>query len=205
MNNQSTPAGNVRIGDYNYYTPANTTIKTIKEFGDIPLFKGSVQNVYLRDIATIEDAADITTGLALVNGKRSIYLPITKSADASTWEVVQNLKKALPRFQALLPDDVKLSFVFDQSVYVINAVKSLAEEGAIGAVLTGLMVLLFLGDKRGALIVILTIPTCIISAIFFLSLAHQTINIMKLSGLSLATGILVDESTVTIENIHQHF
>jgi multidrug efflux pump subunit AcrB len=159
----------------------------------------------MRDVASIEDGADITNGYALINGKRSVYLPITKSADASTWEVVQNLKKAIPRFQALLPPDVKLSFVFDQSVYVINAVKSLAEEGAIGAILTGLMVLLFLGDRRGALIVILTIPTCVISGIFFLSLFHQTINIMTLSGLSLAIGILVDESTVTIENIHQHF
>ncbi|WP_091149680.1 efflux RND transporter permease subunit [Mucilaginibacter pineti] len=204
-NNQNTPAGNVRIGDYNYLAPSNTTIKNVKDFGDIPLYKNGVQTVFMRDVATIEDGADITNGYALINGKRSVYLPITKSATASTWEVVQNLKKALPRFQALVPPDVKLSFVFDQSVYVINAVKSLAEEGAIGAVLTGLMVLLFLGDKRGALIVILTIPTCIISAIFFLSLFHQTINIMTLSGLSLAIGILVDESTVTIENIHQHF
>src|SRR3954464_6939625 len=204
MNNQSTPAGNVRIGYYNYYTPANTTIKNIKDFGDIPLFKGGVQNVYLRDIATVEDAADITTGYALVNGKRSIYLPITKSADASTWEVVQNLKKALPRFQSLLPEDVKLSYEFDQSVYVINAVKNLITEGALGAVLTGLMVLLFLGDRRGALIVVLTIPTSIISGVLFLYLFSQTINIMTLSGLALAIGILVDESTVTIENIHQH-
>jgi len=204
-NNQNTPAGNVRIGDYNYLSPANTTIKKVQDFGDIPLYKNGIQTVFMKDVATIEDGADITNGYALINGKRSVYLPITKSATASTWDVVQNLKKALPRFQALLPEDVKLSFVFDQSVYVINAVKSLAEEGAIGAVLTGLMVLLFLGDKRGALIVILTIPTCVISAIFFLSLAHQTINIMTLSGLSLAIGILVDESTVTIENIHQHF
>src|SRR6476646_8171223 len=204
LNNQSTPAGNVRIGDYNYYTPINTTIKSVKDFGNIPLFKGGVQNLYLRDIATVEDAADITTGYALVNGKRSIYLPITKSADASTWEVVQNLKKALPRFQSLLPPDVKLSYEFDQSVYVINAVKSLVTEGAIGALLTGIMVLLFLGDKRGALIVILTIPTSIITGVLFLYLFHQTINIMTLSGLSLAIGILVDESTVTIENIHQH-
>lgn len=204
-NNQNTPAGNVRIGDYNYLAPANTTIKKIPDFGNIPLYKNGVQTVFLHDVATVEDGADITNGYALINGKRSVYLPITKSATASTWDVVQNLKKALPRFQALVPDDVKLSFVFDQSVYVINAVKSLAEEGAIGAVLTGLMVLLFLGDKRGALIVILTIPTCIISAIFFLSLFGQTINIMTLSGLSLAIGILVDESTVTIENIHQHF
>jgi multidrug efflux pump subunit AcrB len=204
-NNQNTPAGNVRIGDYNYLAPTNTTVKQIKDFGNIPLYKNGIQTVFLHDVATVEDGADITTSYALVNGKRSVYLPITKSADASTWEVVQNLKKAIPRFQALLPEDVKLSYVFDQSVYVINSVKSLAEEGAIGAVLTGLMVLLFLGDKRGALIVILTIPTCIISGIFFLSLFHQTINIMTLSGLSLAIGILVDESTVTIENIHQHF
>ncbi|TWI95891.1 multidrug efflux pump subunit AcrB [Mucilaginibacter frigoritolerans] len=204
-NNQNSPAGNVRIGDINYITPANTTIKKVAEFGDIPLFKNGVQTVFLHDVATVEDGADITSGYALVNGKRSVYLPITKSASASTWDVVQNLKKAIPRFQALMPPDVKLSFVFDQSVYVINAVKSLAEEGAIGAVLTGLMVLLFLGDRRGALIVILTIPTCIVSAVFFLNLFHQTINIMTLSGLSLAIGILVDESTVTIENIHQHF
>ncbi len=204
-NNQNTPAGNVRIGDYNYLAPANTSMKQVKDFGDIAIYKSGIQTVFLRDVATVEDGADVTTSYVLINGKRSVYLPITKSADASTWDVVQGLKKAIPRFQALMPEDVKLSYVFDQSVYVINAVKSLAEEGAIGAVLTGLMVLLFLGDRRGALIVILTIPTSIISGIFFLSLFHQTINIMTLSGLSLAIGILVDESTVTIENIHQHF
>ncbi len=204
-NNENTPAGNVRIGNYNYLTPANTTIKNVEDFGNIPLYKNGVQTVFLRDVATVEDAADVTQGYALINGKRSVYLPITKSASASTWDVVQNLKASLPRFQALVPPDVKLSFVFDQSIYVINAVKSLAEEGAIGAVLTGLMVLLFLGDRRGAMIVIMTIPICVISSVFFLYLFHQTINIMTLSGLSLAIGILVDESTVTIENIHQHF
>jgi len=204
-NNQTSPAGNVRIGDYNYLTPTNTGVGPISDFGNIPLYKNGVQTLFMKDVASIEDGADITAGYALVNGKRSVYLPITKSADASTWEVVQNLKKSLPKFQANLPDDVKLNYVFDQSVYVINAVKSLISEGAIGAILTGLMVLLFLGDKRGALIVILTIPTSIISGILFLNLFHQTINIMTLSGLSLAVGILVDESTVTIENIHQHF
>lgn len=203
INNQPTPAGNVRIGDINYLTPSNTGIATIKEFGDIPLYNG-VQNLTLKDVASVEDGADIAVSYALVNGKRSIYLPITKSADASTWEVVQNLKKALPKFKNNLPEDVNLSYEFDQSVYVINSVKSLLSEGAIGAVLTGLMVLLFLGDPRGALIVILTIPTSIIAGVLFLYLFHQTINIMTLSGLSLAIGILVDESTVTIENIHQH-
>ena len=204
LNNQTSPAGNVRIGDKNYLTPVNTTIKTIKDFENIPLFKGGVQNLYLKDVATVEDGADITTSYALINGKRSVYIAITKSADASTWEVVQNLKKAIPRFQALLPVDVSLSYEFDQSGYLINAVKSLLSEGAIGAILTGLMVLLFLGDPRGALIVIMTIPISIISGILFLYLFNQTINIMTLSGLSLAIGILVDESTVTIENIHQH-
>lgn len=202
--NQTSPSGNVRIGNFNYISTANTIIRTAKEFGDIPLYKGGVGNLYLRDIATIEDAADITSGYALVNGKRSVYISVAKTADASTWDVVQNLKKALPRFQNLLPEDVKLSFEFDQSQYVINSVKSLLSEGGIGAILTGLMVLFFLGDLRGALIVILTIPTCIISGVLFLSLFGQTINIMTLSGLALAIGILVDESTVTIENIHQH-
>ncbi|GAB3276039.1 efflux RND transporter permease subunit [Larkinella harenae] len=204
VNNQATPAGNVRVGDLNYFTPANTTIKNVKDFENIPIYTGAVQNIYLRDVARVEDGADITSGYVLVNGRRSVYLPITKSADASTWEVVQNLKKQLPTFQAQLPEDVKLSYEFDQSVYVINSVESLIEEGIIGAILTGLMVLLFLGDPRGALIVIITIPICIISGVLFLSLFGQTINIMTLSGLSLAIGILVDESTVTIENIHQH-
>jgi multidrug efflux pump subunit AcrB len=204
INNQPTPAGNVRIGDLNYFTPSNTTIRTVKDFENIPIFSNSVQNIYLRDVAKVEDGADITAGYALVNGKRSVYLPITKAAAASTWDVVQNLKKAIPRFQAQLPEDVKLSYEFDQSAYVINSVKNLLSEGAIGAILTGLMVLLFLGDLRGASIVILTIPICVISGVLFLNLFNQTINIMTLSGLSLAIGILVDESTVTIENIHQH-
>jgi multidrug efflux pump subunit AcrB len=204
INNQTSPSGNVRIGDKNYITPTNTTIHTVKDFENIPLFKGRVQNLYMRDVATVEDGADITAGYALVNGKRSVYLPIAKSADASTWDVVQQLKAAIPRMQAQLPADVHLTYSFDQSVYVINSVKSLATEGIIGAVLTGLMVLLFLGDLRAASIVIMTIPTAIISGVLLLSLFGQTINIMTLSGLSLAIGILVDESTVTIENIHQH-
>ncbi|WP_341841567.1 efflux RND transporter permease subunit [Chitinophaga caseinilytica] len=205
LNNQVAPSGNVRIGDKNYITPTNTTVKNIKDFENLPLFKGGVQTLFLRDVATVEDGADIAAGYALVNGRRSVYLNVAKSADASTWEVVQNLKKAIPRLQAQLPEDVTLSYEFDQSTYVMNAVKSLVTEGIIGAILTGLMVVLFLGDLRGALIVILTIPVSIISGVLFLSLFGQTINIMTLSGLALAIGILVDESTVTIENIHQHF
>jgi multidrug efflux pump subunit AcrB len=203
--NVTSPAGNVYIDDINYLTPTNTTLKTVEEFGDIPIFKGQVDNVYIRDVATVKDGADITTGYALIDGKRSVYMNVAKSGNASTYNVVQNLKKTIPTIQRNLPDDVTVSYEFDQSVYVINAVKSLIVEGVLGALLTGLMVVLFLRDRRAALIVVLTIPISIISGVLFLKLFGQTINIMTLSGLALAIGILVDESTVTIENIHQHF
>ncbi|AIM36948.1 acriflavin resistance protein [Sphingobacterium sp. ML3W] len=203
--NITSPSGNVYIDDINYLTPTNNTLKNVEEFGDIPLFKGQVDNVYLRDVATVKDGADITAGYALIDGKRSVYINIAKSGKASTYDVVQYLKKVIPNIQKNLPEDVHISYEFDQSVYVINAVKSLIIEGILGALLTGLMVILFLRDRRAALIVILTIPISIISGVLFLKLFGQTINIMSLSGLALAIGILVDESTVTIENIHQHF
>lgn len=203
-NNITAPSGNVYINDINYLAPTNNTIKAVEDFGNIPLFKGGVENVYIRDVATVKDGADITTGYALIDGKRSVYINIAKSGNASTWDVVKNLKAAIPGIQKNLPDDVRISYEFDQSKYVIEAVKSLMTEGILGAVLTGLMVLLFLGDRRAAFIVVLTIPISIISGVLFLKMFGQTINIMSLSGLALAIGILVDESTVTIENIHQH-
>lgn len=204
LNNRTAPSGNVRMGDINYITPTNNTIRDLKEFEKIPIFKGDVANLTLGDVATVKDGADLAMGYALVNGRRSVYLSIAKAGDASTWEVVKNLKKQLPIIRNTLPEDVEVTYEFDQSVYVINSVKSLLTEGAIGAILTGLMVILFLGDRRAALIVILTIPISIISGVLFLKLFGFTINLMTLSGLALAIGILVDESTVTIENIHQH-
>jgi multidrug efflux pump subunit AcrB len=202
--NQISPAGNVGIGDTMYLTPTNTVIKNIPDFGKIPLLYQDGGTIYLRDVARVEDGADITSGYAYVDGKRSIYIPIIKNANASTWSVVQDLKKAIPSMQSILPPDVKLTFEFDQSVYVINSVKSLISEGTIGAILTGLMVLLFLGDRRSALIVIVNIPISIAVGTMLLKLFGQTINIMTLGGLALAIGILVDEATVTIENIHRH-
>ncbi|WP_175621601.1 efflux RND transporter permease subunit [Chryseobacterium schmidteae] len=204
-NNITSPSGNIYIGDKNYLTPTNNTVKEVAELGDIPIFKGSVDNVYVRDVATIKDGADIATGYALIDGKRSVYINIAKAGNASTLDVVNTLKKELPNIQRNMPDDVTISYEFDQSVYITNALKSLVVEGILGALLTGLMVLLFLNDRRAALIVIMTIPISIISGVLFLKLFGQTINIMSLSGLALAIGILVDESTVTIENIHQHF
>ena len=202
--NVMSPSGNLRLGNTMYITTMNSLITKSQNFGDIPVVTKNGVPVYVKDVARVSDAADVTVDYALINGKRSVYIPVVKTASASTWTVVQDLKGKLAEMQNLLPDDVKISYEFDQSVFVVNAVKSLMSEGALGAILTALMVLLFLGDLRSSLIVVTTIPVSILIGVLLLSLLGQTINIMTLSGLSLAIGILVDESTVTIENIHQH-
>jgi multidrug efflux pump subunit AcrB len=130
--------------------------------------------------------------------------PVTKRADASTLSVVNLVKQNLPKFQSVLPGDVKVNYEFDQSPYVIRAIKGLTLEGGLGAILTGLMILLFLRDWRSALIVVINIPLSLMIAVLALWICHQTINIMTLGGLALAVGILVDEATVSIENIHTH-
>lgn len=202
--NVMSPSGNLRMDNTMYVTTINTLLKDVDDFNNIPVVtKGGVP-ILIRDIARVADAADITVDYALINGKRSIYIPVVKTADASTWEVVQNLKKKIPEIQSLLPDDVSVTYEFDQSVFVINAVESLITEGALGALLTGLMVLLFLRDLRSSLIVVITIPVSILIGVLMLSAFGQTLNIMTLSGLALAIGILVDQATVMIENIHQH-
>ena len=203
-NNVMTPSGNMRIGNTMYLTTLNSLEKQVSDFSEIPVRSDGANAVLMKDIAHVEDAADVTVGYALINGKRSVYIPVVKTADASTWDVVKTLKSKLPEMQSLLPDDVQVSYDFDQSVFVMNAVKSLLSEGIIGAVLTGLMVLLFLRDWRSCIVVIITIPISVLSAVLCLKLAGQTINLMTLSGLALAIGILVDQATVTIENIHQH-
>src|SRR3984957_17090454 len=203
-NNVITPSGNVRIGNTMYIVSNNSLEEKAKEFESIPIVTNGTSTIFLSDVATVSDAADVTVGYALVNGKRSVYIPVVKTADASTLDVVNGLKGRLPEMKDLLPADVNVSYEFDQSVFVINAVKSLVIEGALGALLTGLMVLLFLVDWRSYLIVIVTIPDSVISAVMCLKLTGQTINLMTLSGLSLAIGVLVDQATVTIENIHQH-
>ncbi len=202
--NVMSPSGNLRLNNTMFLTTMNTLIKSPENFGNIPVKTEKGVPIFIKDVARVADAADVTVDYALINGKRSVYIPVVKTADASTWTVVQDLKKKLPEMQSLLPDDVKLSYEFDQSVFVVNAVKSLMTEGGLGALLTGLMVLLFLRDWRSSLIVVITIPVSILIGVLLLSLFGQTINIMTLSGLALAIGILVDQATVTIENIHQH-
>ncbi|UOE50019.1 efflux RND transporter permease subunit [Mucilaginibacter sp. SMC90] len=202
--NVMSPSGNLRLGNTMFVTTVNTLINQTDEFGNIPVVTKNGVPILVKDIARVADATDVTVDYALINGKRSVYLPVVKTADASTWSVVQALKKKIPEIQGLLPDDVKISYEFDQSIFVINAVKSLLTEGGLGALLTGLMVLLFLRDWRSSLIVVITIPVSILLGVLLLGLFGQTINIMTLSGLALAIGILVDQATVTIENIHQH-
>ncbi|TSJ40485.1 efflux RND transporter permease subunit [Mucilaginibacter corticis] len=202
--NVMAPSGNLRMGDMMYLTTMNSLIKNPDSFGNIPVITKNGVPIYVKDVARVTDAADVTVDFALVNGKRSVYIPVVKTASASTWSVVQDLKSKMPEMQNLLPNDVKISYQFDQSIFVVNAVKSLMTEGGLGALLTGLMVLLFLRDWRSSLIVVITIPVSILIGVLLLSLFGQTINIMTLSGLALAIGILVDQATVTIENIHQH-
>jgi len=198
------PAGNVRTGDLNRVAPMNSVVTNIQELSKLPIRMGSGPAVFLRDIGTVENGSDILTGYALVNGRRTVYIPVTKRSDASTLDVVNRVKSELPKMQSLLPDDIKVTFEFDQSTYVKNSIRGLVIEGALGAILTGLMVLLFLRDLRSALIVVTTIPFALLTALVGLWLAGQTINIMTLGGLALAIGILVDEATVAIENIHTH-
>lgn len=205
QNSLPSPAGNVRIGEQNLMSPVNSIANGPEEFLNTPVRVSDNQTVFIKDIATVEDAGDVTTGYAIVNGQRSIYLPVIKKSDASTLDVVENLKSAMPMLKNTLPEDVKISYVFDQSGHIKNSLSTLIFEGILGAILTGLMVFLFLKDSRGALIVVLTIPISLLTAVVALYLMGQTINMMTLSGLALAIGILVDEATVTIENIHQHF
>lgn len=202
--NTISPSGNVRIGDTIPLVPTNSTVSNIKDLESVPIRTGSAQTVYLRDIGTVEDGSDTATGYALVNGRRTVYIPVTKRADASTLSVVKLVKENLAKFQSVLPDGVTVSYQFDQSPYVTGAIANLFTEGALGALLTGLMVLLFLRDFRSALIVVLNIPFALLAATLGLWLNGQTINLMTLGGLALSVGILVDEATVTIENVHTH-
>ena len=198
------PSGNMWTGKTNRIARTNAALGgNLAELMDAPIRPVAGGNtIYLRDIGSIESATDIITAYAHVNGKRSVYIPVTKRADASTLAVINRVKAALPEFKKAVPDDVDVRLEFDQSPYVSNSIRGLVTEGLLGAVLTGLMVLLFLRDWRSALIVVMNIPFALLAAVILLWGTGQTINIMTLGGLALAVGVLVDEATVEIENIH---
>ena len=194
------PAGNVYIKDSMPIVSNNATVVDIQKIGSNPL--RLERNVYIRDVATIQDYVDITYGYALVNGKNSVYLPIIKKDTGSTLTVVADIRKSMQLFRDAVPKDVKINFEFDESPTVVAAVQSVATEGLIGAGLTGLMILLFLGDVRSVIVVVANIPLALMGSLVGLWITGNTINIMSLGGMALAIGILVDEATVTIENTH---
>jgi multidrug efflux pump subunit AcrB len=198
--NTVSPSGNLYIRDSMPLVPNNAMARGPKEFGGIPLKPG--QDVFLRDVATISDTTDINYGWALVDGRKSIYLPIVKKNTASTLQVVSDVHKGMEVFKSALPEDVNIDFAFDESPTVVTAVRNVATEGLIGAGLTGLMILIFLRDLRSVLVVVFNIPMALLGSLCALWLTGNTINIMTLGGLALAIGILVDEATVEIENIH---
>jgi len=201
--NLVSPSGNVTIGDKTPIVPINSVVGNIQDLGRIPLRVDQGAAVYLRDIGTIRDGSDHPVGYALVNGRRSVFLPVTKRPDASTLTVVNQVKANLPKMRAALSEDIQVRFEFDQSPYVTRAMTDVVKEGVLGALLTGLMVLVFLRDWRSVLVVVLNIPLAILAAVVALWLTGQTVNIMTLGGLALAVGILVDEATVAVENIHR--
>jgi len=197
------PSGNMWTGETNRIAQTNATLGgNLEDLLRTPIRPVSGTTVYLRDIGTIENSTDIITAYAHVNGKRTVYIPVTKRADASTLAVISRVKEAMPKFKNAIPDDVDVRLEFDQSGYVSAAIRNLATEGLLGALLTGLMVLLFLRDWRSALIVVMNIPFALFAAVIALWATGQTINIMTLGGLALAVGVLVDEATVSIESIH---
>jgi multidrug efflux pump subunit AcrB len=197
------PSGNMWTGKVERIARTNAALGgNLPDLLSTPIRPVSGATIYLRDIGTIENGTDIISAYAHVDGKRTVYIPVTKRSDASTLAVIDAVKAAIPTFKKVLPDDVDVSLQFDQSPYVTNSLRGLVVEGLLGAALTGLMVLIFLRDWRSALIVILNIPFALLSAVVMLWVTGQTINIMTLGGLALAVGVLVDEATVEIENIH---
>jgi len=203
-NNSIEPSGIADIGDTQALVTTDSTVTQIIDLLNIPLHVGAGPSVYLRDVGTVADSSDIVAGYALFNGKRTVYIPVTKRPDSSTLSIVKEVKENIPRFQSLVPEDIHISYEYDQSQYVRDALSSVVREGLLGALLTGLTLLLFLRDWRSSLIVVLTIPSALLMAVVALWACGQTINIMTLGGLALAVGVLVDEGTVLLENIHVH-
>lgn len=194
------PSGNLYMQGEMPSVPTNAMVVDPQEIGNIPIQLG--KDVYLHDVADIKDSTDINYGCALVNGSKSVYIPVVKKDTASTLTVVKQIHESLPLFRSVVPEDVSVRYEFDQSPTVRAAIKSVVTEGLIGAALTGLMILLFLHDPRSVAVVLISIPLSLTASLVGLWLTGNTINIMSLGGLALAIGILVDEATVTIENTH---
>lgn len=202
--NQINPAGFVKIGGYQYNVKLNNAPGSVEELNALPIKVVGGATIYMRDVAHVRDGSAPQTNIVHVDGSRSVVMTILKNGATSTLAIVQGVKDALPKIQETLPAALKIVPIGDQSVFVKAAVEGVVKEGAIAAALTSLMILLFLGSWRSTVIIAISIPLAILAAIIALSVTGNTLNIMTLGGLSLAVGILVDDATVTIENINWH-
>ncbi len=198
------PSGTAKIGDSELDVRLNSAPRSLPELSDIPIKQIGAATLYLRDVATVSDGSALQTNVVRQDGRRGVLLSILKAGAASTLDVVSGVRSLLPRIAAIIPPEVKMTFVGDQSTFVRAAINSVIREGVIAAALTGLMILLFLSNWRATVIIATSIPLSVLSSILVLSFLHETINIMTLGGLALAVGILVDDATVEIENIERN-
>jgi CzcA family heavy metal efflux pump len=198
------PAGTQKIGDTEYSVRLNGSPQQIEELNNAPIRTVNGVTTYIRDVAHVHDGSPPQTNVVRVNGQRAVLMSILKIGDASTLDIVDSLNNMLPAIRAAIPQNLEIHSLSDQSLFVRAAISGVVREGVIAATLTGLMILLFLGSWRSTLIIAISIPLSILASIIALSALGQTINIMTLGGLALAVGILVDDATVTIENINSH-
>ena len=199
------PGGTAKIDQFEYDVDLNSDAETIPELNDLPIKTINGTTIYVRDVATVSDGFAPQKNIVRLDGKRGVLLTVFKAGDASTIDIVNKTRQLLPRVAQTLPPALRIQPLTDQSIFVRGAVNGVVREAIIAATLTGLMILLFLGSWRSTVIIAISIPLSILSSVIALSFLHQTINIMTLGGLALAVGILVDDATVTIENIERHF
>jgi multidrug efflux pump subunit AcrB len=202
--NQITPVGTQKIGKFEYTVELNNSPLAIKDLNYLPVKVVNGTVIYMRDVAFVHDGYPPQTNIVRVNGNRAVLMTILKVGSASTLDIIKGIKALLPHVRETLPPGIRLDAVGDQSVFVLDAVTGVIREGVIAAALTGLMILIFLGSWRSTLIITVSIPLAVLTSITILSALGETINVMTLGGLALAVGILVDDATVTIENINYH-
>jgi len=198
------PAGTAKVGDREYMVRLNSSPTLVAAINDLPVKTVDGATVYIKDIGQVRDGFSVQTNIVRDNGARAALLTIIKNGKASTLDIVGSVKKVLPRIMAGLPRELNIRYLLDQSLFVRAAINGVVREAVMAAILTGLMILLFIGSWRSTLTVCISIPLSILTSLIVLSLAGQTINVMTLGGLALAVGILVDDATVTIENIHRN-
>ncbi len=202
--NLITPVGTEKIGKFEYIVSLNDAPKDIATLNDLPIRKVNGTLVYIHDVAFVHDGSPPQTNIVRVDGSHAVLMTIQKAGSASTLDVIDGVKGLLPKIRETLPKNLELAAVGDQSVFVTSAVSGVIREGIIAAALTGFMILVFLGSWRSTLIIMVSIPLAILFSVIALSVLGETINVMTLGGLALAVGILVDDATVTIENMNFH-